>query len=242
MLWAQQKKHEGIVKNEKNERIPQAKVYIYDQNDTLLKSLTTNEQGVFTFDGVDAEQVKIVIDDLEYDKLEKKISLNDLSSGSGFILHKSATEIEEVAMVKQKPVVKRKIDRLEFNVENSNISSLNGWEILKKTPGVVFSNDAFKIKGSSAILVTINDKKVSLSAEELKNLLENTQGSDVKSVEVITNPPARYEASGSAVLNIVLKQNKLEGYRGYVSGKYVQSIYPKGVGSIAQYYKKGKIS
>ena len=72
--------------------------------------------------------------------------------------------------------------------------------------------------------------------------MENTQGSDVKSVEVITNPPAKYEASGSAVLNIVLKQNKLEGYRGYVTGKYVQSIYPKGVRSIAQYYKKVKIS
>jgi hypothetical protein len=52
----------------------------------------------------------------------------------------------------------------------------------------------------------------------------------VKSVEVITNPPAKYEASGSAVLNIVLKQNKLEGYRGYISGKYVQSIYPKELG------------
>lgn len=61
-------------------------------------------------------------------------------------------------------------------------------------------------------------------------------------MEVITNPPAKYEASGSAVLNIVLKKNKLEGYRGYISGKYVQSIYPKGVGSIGQYYKKGKIS
>ena len=62
----------------------------------------------------------------------------------------------------------------------------------------------------------------------------------MKSVEVITNPPAKYEASGSAVLNIVLKQNKLEGYRGYISGKYVQSIYPKGVGTIAQYYKRAK--
>lgn len=242
MLWAQQQKAEGIVTNDKKERIPQAKVYIYDQNNTLLKSLTTDEKGSFTIEGIDSEELKIVVDDLEYDKLEKVIKLSDLNANPNFVLKKSVTEIQEVSMTKQKPVVKRKIDRLEFNVENSNISSLNGWEILKKTPGVVFSNDAFKIKGSSAILVTINDKKVSLSSEELKNLLENTQGSDVKSVEVITNPPAKYEASGSAVLNIVLKQNKLEGYRGYVTGKYVQSIYPKGVGSIAQYYKKGKIS
>nr|WP_305051355.1 carboxypeptidase-like regulatory domain-containing protein [Elizabethkingia bruuniana] len=240
MLWAQQQKTEGIVTNDKKERIPQAKVYIYDQNNTLLKSLTTDEKGSFIVEGIDVQEIKVVVDDLEYDKLEKVIKLSDLGTNPNFVLKRSATEIQEVSMTKQKPVVKRKIDRLEFNVENSNISSLNGWEILKKTPGVVFSNDAFKIKGSSAILVTINDKKVSLSSEELKSLLENTQGSDVKSVEVITNPPAKYEASGSAVLNIVLKQNKLEGYRGYISGKYVQSIYPKGVGTIAQYYKRAK--
>jgi hypothetical protein len=61
--------------------------------------------------------------------------------------------------------------------------------------------------------VTINDKKVMLTGDELKNLLENTQGDEIRSVEVITNPPAKYEASGSAVLNIVMKKNKIEGYR-----------------------------
>ena len=120
--------------------------------------MTTDDKGSFIVEGIDAQEVKIVVDDLEYDKLEKIIKLGDLAANPNFVLKKSTTEIQEVSMTKQKPVVKRKIDRLEFNVENSNISSLNGWEILK-TPGVVFSNDAFKIKGSSAILVTINDKK-----------------------------------------------------------------------------------
>lgn len=62
-------------------------------------------------------------------------------------------------MTKRKPVVKRKVDRLEFNVENSNISSLNAWEILKKTPNVTASNNVLTVKGSTGILVTINDKK-----------------------------------------------------------------------------------
>ena len=92
--------------------------------------------------------------------LEKVIKLSDLGTNPNFVLKRSATEIQEVSMTKQKkPVVKRKIDRLEFNVENSNISSLNGWEILEENTGSCIFNDAFKIKGSSAILVTINDKK-----------------------------------------------------------------------------------
>jgi hypothetical protein len=60
----------------------------------------------------------------------------------------------------------------------------------------------------------------------------------VKSIEVITNPPAKYEASGSAVLNLVMKKNKIEGYRGIVSSKYIQTQYAKAVFGLSQYYKK----
>ena len=112
MLWAQQQKTESIVTNDKKERIPQAKVYIYDKNNTLLKSLTTDEKGSFLIEGIDSEEVKIVVDDLEYDKLEKLIKLSDLGANPSFVLKKSAIEIQEVSMTKQKPVVKRKIDQL----------------------------------------------------------------------------------------------------------------------------------
>lgn len=240
---AQQQKIEGKVTNEQNQNISQAKVQVFDANNVLIKTILTNNEGAFSMEGITQNQIKLVINDLEYSVFEKQIDLSDINHTYTIVLKRDKTsEIGEVAIIKKKPVIKRKIDRLEFNVENSNISSLSAWEILKKTPGVVFSNNDFKIKGSSGILITINDKKVMVTGDELKMLLENTQGNDVKSVEVITNPPAKYEASGSAVLNIIMKENKLEGYRGYLAGKYVQSIYPKGVGTIAQYYKKGKFS
>lgn len=243
LALAQQQKIDVKVTNDQQQNISQAKVEIFNANNILIKSFMTNDEGVFSLEGITENQIKLVINDLEYATFEKQLDLSKSNLNFNIILKKENTsEIEEVAIIKKKPIVKRKIDRLEFNVENSNISSLSAWEILKKTPGVVFSNNDFKIKGSGDILITINDKKVMVSGEELKTLLENTQGGDVKSVEVITNPPAKYEASGSAVLNIVMKENKLEGYRGYVSGKYIQSIYPKGVGTIAQYYKKGKFS
>lgn len=243
VAFAQQQKIEGRVTNEQNQNISQAKVEIFDADNVLLKTVLTNDQGIFNWEGISQKKIKLVINDLEYSVFEKQIDWPANAETYTIVLKKDKiSEIGEVAIVKKKPVIKRKIDRLEFNVENSNISSLSAWEILKKTPGVVFSNNDFKIKGSSGILITINDKKVMVTGDELKMLLENTQGTDVKSVEVITNPPAKYEASGSAVLNIIMKENKLEGYRGYLSGKYIQSIYPKGVGTIAQYYKKGKFS
>lgn len=241
-MFSQKQKIEGTVSNAQNEKLSLVSIEVYNSQNILLKTLTTNENGIFTLEGIPENSVKLVIKDLEYSKFEKDLDLEKQNQPLLIVLKKDIQDIQEVVMTKQKPLVKRKIDRLEFNVENSNISSLNAWEILKKTPGVTSSNDVLAIKGSQSILVTINDKKVMLTGDELKNLLENTQGSDMKSVEVITNPPAKYEASGSAVLNIVLKKNKIEGYRGVLSSKYVQSQYAKGVAGISQYYKKDKLS
>lgn len=240
-LLAQQK-IEGKITDEHDKTISQIKVEVFNDKNILLKTVLTNDDGAFSLYGITENLIKLRINDLEYSPFEKEIDFSKSPNKLSIILKKEVSEIQEVNMIKQKPVIKRKIDRLEFNVENSNISSLSAWEILKKTPGVLVSGNNLKIRNSEAILVTINDKKVMLSGEELKNLLDNTQGSDVKSVEVITNPPAKYEASGSAVLNIIMKQNKLEGYRGSISGKYVQSIYAKGVGTLSQFYKKGKFS
>ena len=239
-IWAQQK-ITGNVKNDKNQILAEIKVEIKDNDGKTIKTAFTDANGNFSVDEIHCPYI-LVIEDLEYSKFQKNVECTNPEKPWEITLQSETKEIDAVALTKKKPVVTRKIDRLQFNVENSNISSLNAWEILKKTPSVVFSGDDFKIKGSTAILVTINDKKVLISGDELKTLLENTQGSDVKSVEVITNPPAKYDASGGAVLNIVMKETKTDGYRGYVSAKYVQSIYPKGVVTLSQSYKKDKFS
>lgn len=242
MLFSQKQKIEGTVVNIQNEKLPLVTIEVYDSQNTLIKKLMTGENGDFSIDGISETSIKLIFNDLEYNQLEETIDLVKNNKPLRIVMRKNIQDIQEVVMIKQKPVVTRKIDRLSFNVENSNISSLNAWEILKKTPGVTSSNDVLSIKGSPSILVTINDKKVMLTGDELKNLLENTQGEEIRSVEVLTNPPAKYEASGSAVLNIIMKKNTIEGYRGIISSKYVQSQYTKGVAGISQYYKKDQLS
>ncbi len=241
LISAQQQKAEGVVMNTENGKLSFVKIEVYNSQNALIKELKTDENGKFVLEGIEKQDVKLIVKNQGYSLFEKKLDLKE-PEPLNIILKKESHEIEGVVMTKRKPLVKRKVDRLEFNVENSNISSLNAWEILKNTPGVTISNSALSVKGSTGILVTINDKKVMLTGDELKNLLENTQGEEVKSVEVITNPPAKYEASGSAVLNIVLKKNKIEGYRGILSSKYIQTQYAKGVFGISQYYKKNKLS
>ncbi|RZK36283.1 MAG: TonB-dependent receptor, partial [Hymenobacter sp.] len=137
-------------------------------------------------------------------------------------------------------MLKRKADRLEFNIDQTPLQNLNGWDILKNTPNVVVKNDELSVRGSTQILVTINDKKILMSQEQLKQFLENTEGSSINSVEVITNPPAKYEAQGGAVINIKMKQNRLAGYKGRLSGRYHQSIYAKGRIGLMQSFNTDK--
>lgn len=242
LLSAQTQIIKGSVMDSENGKVPSADIEIYNLKNELIKTLKTDNDGHFTVEGIVVDSVKITVKKTDYAPFEKTMNVRKDSDLLKIILKKHTQEIEAVVMTKQKPLVTRKVDRLEFNVENSNISSLNAWEILKKTPSVTINNDVIAIKGGTGILVTINDKKVMLTGDELKNFLENTQGEEIKSVEVITNPPAKYEASGSAVLNIVMKKNKIEGYRGIISSKYVQTQYAKGVAGISQYYKKDKLS
>lgn len=242
LLSAQNQIIKGSVTDTENGKVTAADIEIHTLKNELIKTLKTDAEGFFSVEGISADSVKIMVKKADYAPFEKTIGLQNNGEILKIILKKKTQEIEAVVMTKQKPVVTRKVDRLEFNVENSNISSLNAWEILKKTPNVTVNNDVIAVKGGTGILVTINDKKVMLTGDELKNFLENTQGNDIKSVEVITNPPAKYEASGSAVLNIVMRKNKIEGYRGIVSSKYVQTQYAKGVVGVSQYYKKDKLS
>lgn len=241
LVLAQKQKLAGTVVNTENEKISAAQIELYDSQDKLIQELKTDAKGGFILEDISEQNIKLVVKNEGYSLFEKKLDL-EKPEALQIILKKESQEIGEVVMTKRKPLVKRKVDRLEFNVENSNISSLNAWEILKNTPGVTANNNVLAVKGSTGILVTINDKKVMLTGDELKNLLENTQGDEVKSVEVITNPPAKYEASGSSVLNIIMKKNKIEGYRGIVSSKYVQTQYAKAVFGLSQYYKKDKFS
>lgn len=213
------------------------------KDSTYLRTSFTGEDGRFEIAASTMHgNYTLTINTVGFENYSTTLEVTGNVTVPDIILKTSTKELEGVVIEQKRPVVRRKIDRLEFDVENSILSSDNAWEIVKKTPGVTAMGDGLAIRGSNGILVTINDKKVYLTGTELKNLLENTDGSNIKSIEVITTPPAKYEAQGSAVLNIKMKKNIGGGYKGMVTGAYVQSMYPKGVVATNQYYRNKKLT
>lgn len=133
-------------------------------------------------------------------------------------------KVEGIVLSGRKKLVERKVDRLVFNVENSVASQgIDGIEALAKTPMVRATDTGISIAGKSNVAVMVNDRLLNLSGEELISYLKTLRSDDIQKIEVITTPPARYEAEGkSGLINIILKKNTSLGWNGSVqaSGGY----------------------
>jgi hypothetical protein len=142
------------------------------------------------------------------------------------------------------PYIERKIDRTVVNVDAliGNAGN-NALEILGKSPGVlVDQNGTIRLKGKSGVQVFIDDKPTYLTEEELANYLKSLPASTLKQVEIMTNPPAKYEAAGNAgVINIKTKRTKMRGLNGNMSLNYAQGRYAKSNNSLNLNYNTPQI-
>ncbi|SEQ75909.1 outer membrane beta-barrel family protein [Pedobacter rhizosphaerae] len=117
-------------------------------------------------------------------------------------------------------------------------------ELLEKSPGVmVDKNGGLSLQGKSSVLVMIDDKQTYLSGTELNNLLSNMSSSQVNQIELITNPSAKYDASGNAgIINIKTKKNKQEGFNGSIMASAGQGKYYKNNNNLMLNYRKGRVN
>lgn len=217
-------------------------VLLDEKTKSIYKGEITNEEGRFVLTNIKAGTYELRVSFLGYKDYVQTITLTKSTVLKPILLMEDAEALDEIQITAKKPTVKRKIDRLVFNVENTSLSIGNAWDVLQKTPGVLVNNEQLTIRNSANILILINDKRVYLSSSELRNLLEGTSAQDITSVEVITNPPAKYEAEGNAVLNIKMKKNLVTGYKGTIGGNFTQARYAKQSVTTSHYFKNKKVN
>ncbi len=234
---------EGTITDFQKQHIPFANITISNVTvNSIQKGVISDDKGYFFIENIIAGKYQINISFLGFKTHSSFIEINSDLTLPTVVLQEETESLDEVVISSKKPTVTRKVDRLEFNVANTTLSNGNAWDILKNTPGVILQQDAITIKNSANIIVLINDKRTYLSTAELKDLLEGTSGSEITSIEVITNPPAKYEAEGSSVLNIKMKNNRIEGYKGNVNTRLQQSIFPKWLFGTSHYYKTKSVN
>ena len=126
----------------------------------------------------------------------------------------AANKLQEVTVAAKKPLIEQKIDRTVVNVDASptNVGS-SALEVLEKSPGISVDKDGnISLKGKDGVMVLVDGRQTHLSGADLANMLRNMNANQMDQIEIMTNPPAKYDAAGNAgIINIKTKKNKQIG-------------------------------
>ncbi len=241
-VFAQDFSVSGKVMDLNNNPIELANVIILteDGND-FLKGTSTDDKGFFKLERLAAATYVIKISFIGFEEFEQKIVLTGNLDLKKIRLNETPESLGEVTVIGKKPTIIRKPDRLIFNIENTALTERSTLGVLKSTPGVIVSDGSISIKGEPAAIF-INNRRVQLTSDELIQLLESAPANSIKSVEVITNPPASYDADSGSVINIIMSKNLVTGYRGNIYTNYTQGVFPRYNAGTSHYFKNNKVN
>ena len=145
----------------------------------------------------------------------------------------------------KRPLIEQRIDRTIVNVDASitNIGA-SALEVLEKSPGITVDREGnISLKGKEGIMVLVDGRPTQLSGPDLANMLRNMNSSQLDQIEIMTNPPARYDAAGNAgIINIKTKKNITAGYNGTANIGFTQGRYPKTNEGLNFNYRENKVN
>nr|WP_294943772.1 outer membrane beta-barrel family protein [uncultured Mucilaginibacter sp.] len=185
----------------------------------------TDEKGNFKLDNIKSGSYKITISFLGYktktiDPVTTTAGKPDANLG-GVILPPSARALKEVQVVGQQALIENKIDKIVYNAEK-DLTAAGGTatDLLSKVPMVsVDMNGNVSVRGDGNVRVLINGKPSGATSASLSDVLKSIPADQIKTIEVITSPSAKYDAEGSAgIINIITKQKNVSGFSGGISG------------------------
>jgi hypothetical protein len=232
----------GMVTNEDEKPLVSVLVSIHAGKD-IIDNIITDSIGSYSFKNLKMDNYTIIY---SYSNHNDSIPLVRLKRDTiiNFRLQK-ANFLDEVLVKYKNPTLTRKIDRLIFNVSDTDVVYGNNiWNVIEKTPLVSSNSDGeIQINSTSGVIVYVNNKRKMLSGTALKNYLSSIPAENLKSIEIITTPPSKYDSEGSAgILNIVFKKNKEEGLIGDLSLSTRQTAVNSQAISNSLNYRKGKLN
>ncbi len=239
----------GGVEDANNKPLANITVSLLKATDSsLVKAAVSDETGSFEISSAKAGKFLLSYTSLGFEKNYSsvfEISIGQDYKASTVILKQAVKKLQDVTVTSKKPMIEIRADKTIFNVESSiNATGSNALELLQKSPGVqVDNNDNISMKGKNGTKIYIDGKPTQLDAKNLAEYLKGISSNDIEAIEMISNPSAKYDASGNAgIINIKLKKNKKYGTNGSVTAGIVQGVTPKGNSSVNLNYRNKKVN
>ncbi len=239
----------GKVVSQDHQPLSFANVLLYSATDSsLVKAEYTDDDGSFRLLNIAAGKYWVNISYVglpEFNSQTFTLTTGQELVLPEIILSSKGVDLTEVTVVARKPIVEVHPDKTVFNVEGSiNATGSDAMELLRKAPGVVVdNNDNIIVSGKNGVQVYIDGKPSQLSTSDLAAYLRTLQSSEIASIEVITNPSAKWDAEGNAgIINIRMKKDKRLGGNGSANLGYTRGAFNNYNGSISGNYRNQKMN
>lgn len=239
----------GTVLDEAKKPLDGATVILLIAKDsTVVTTQLVNPDGGFVFQNLKDDTYLVKATYVGYKNYRSSnviISQQKAVNLPAIILSSIGKTLNGIAVTAQRSYVQQKIDRTVVNVGAlASNTGANALEVLEKTPGVQVDADGnITFKGKGGVLVMIDDKPTYLSAANLATYLRSLPASSLDQIELMDNPPAKYDAAGNAgVINIKTKKNTLRGFNAVVSTDFAQGFYKRTSESLNMNYRVNKVN
>lgn len=238
----------GSLKDDQGKPLPGASITLKKSSDSsIVKIAVSKSSGTYDFQSIENGSYFINTSFVGFAPYSSKSFEHSGQSTTvpPITIFKVNGDLTAVTVTASRPIVEVKADKTVLNVEGTiNAVGQDALELLKKSPGVLVDrDDNISLSGKNGVQVHIDGKPSPLSGKDLADYLRTLQSSSIESIEIITNPSARYDAAGNAgVINIRLKKNKSFGTNGSVNAGYGIGIHSRYNGGISLNHRDSRLN
>jgi len=239
----------GQVQDESGKSVPAATITLRHAADSAMAKIEmTAADGRFSLDSLKTGDYFVSITSVGFQAVNSQlISLKDNTPVQlpVFRLSPEAKAMTGVTVTAKKPMVEMKAGKMIVNVDAAPTNAGSTvMELLEKSPGVTVDNDGnISVKGKQGVMVLIDGKPTYMSNADLAAYLKNLQANQVEQIEIMTNPPAKYDASGnSGIINIKTKKGAIRGTNGNTNIGYTQGVYARINGGLNLNHRSSKFN
>lgn len=207
----------GKIVDDLNQSLPYANIILYKIGEEASpKGTVSDDSGNFILKNVISGKYSVEISMLGFET--QKIKDFELNSDKVFniTLKEESQTLNEVVIKSKRPIIKQTAEKLIVDLEKSEMINTSLQDVMRKVPGVLVTNNGISIAGNSGVRILINGKTTEYM--DVETLLRDFPADNISKIEVVEQPGAEYEASGSgAIINIILKKNVRLGTHGSVN-------------------------
>ncbi len=233
-----------VIDKTTSEPLPYVNIIIQDTSKKLITGGITDDNGLFKIEKIPFGKNNIEIQFIGYKTISKEITITSKNIQLGTIaMEEDATVLDEVEVRAETSTVVQKVDRKVINVGKDLTSAgTTASELLNNVQSVSVDSQTgnISLRGNENVRVLVDGKPTNISASQL---LKQIPSSSIKSIELITNPSAKYNPEGmSGIINIILNKNANMGFNGTVNTGITAGHYVRYNFSTNMNYKTGKIN